>query len=181
MTHPAASTGRNEAHSEGRDAGLGALALVLLILLGTSCAGTTSTNTAQPTASTRPSAAAALDPYRALVAAAWPAIDSSYTSAPCAKVDSKGMPIDRTGCKTDTLALKALAEKLAADLKGQTPPAGLTAADADLKAALSDLISSLDKSNQAIDTGDGPAFADAGGLVGAAYRSALRAKVAILK
>jgi hypothetical protein len=158
-----------------------AAGLMPVVLLATACAGSTSSTTPQPKPTSASSSTAARDPYRATVAAQWPAIDSAYTAAACAKVDSHGMPADPAVCKADTLAFKALAVKLSADLMGQTPPAALAGADADLKTSLTDLTSRLDESNQAIDKGDAAAFAQAGGLIADAYHAALTAKVAILK
>jgi hypothetical protein len=64
---------------------------------------------------------------------------------------------------------------------GSNSPAGLERTDADLKIALDDLVARLTESNQAVDKADGPAFAEAGGLIATAFRNAQRAELALLK
>jgi hypothetical protein len=156
------------------------VAAALLTLLAAACAGSTQ-GTAQPTTATSPSQAAAVDPYRAAVAAQWPAIATAFAAAPCDKRDSKGMPVDQPGCTAGTTALIALAKKLRADIEALSPPAGRASEDTDLKIALDDLNSRLAESNQAIDRGDGAAFAQAGLPITEAYQRALVAKTLILR
>ncbi len=152
---------------------------LLLLLLGASCSGSSSTPS-QPKVASSPSATA-LDPYRAIVAAQWPAIAAEYTAAPCAKLDSRGMPADQAGCVAATSSLLARVLKLSADLKQQTPPANLATAGSQLKAALDDLAARLLASNQAVDKVDGPGFADAGMAISTAYRDARDAQLTVMK
>jgi hypothetical protein len=156
-------------------------AVALLVLLAAGCSSSPTSTPSQPAGSTATAQATSGGAYRTILKAQWQAIADAYLAAPCAKLDSGGMPADRTGCVASTNTLITGAKKLRADLQAQTPPAGLERTDADLKIALDDLVARLTESNQAVDKADGPAFAEAGGLIATAFRNAQRAELALLK
>jgi hypothetical protein len=154
----------------------GASAFLVLSLSMASCGSSAAPTSVAGSTSASPAATGAdaqTQRYRGVLQADWKPLDDQYIASPC--LDSQ-VQADPGACRAGTAALRDLSRGFLDDLAKVSTPAAFRAADTDLKAALSDLITACNAGIAALDANDRPAFATASEAIGAAHRAAARAQ-----
>jgi hypothetical protein len=116
--------------------------------------------------------------YRGVLTADWKPLDDQYIAAPCLDSQVQANP---GACREATLRVRDLSRGFLDDLAKVQTPAAFKAADTDLKAALSDLITACNSNVAALDAKDRPAFAAASEGLVAAHRAAAQARAKMLQ
>jgi hypothetical protein len=155
---------------------------LLLMSFGLAACGSSVTPasvTGSPSAApAAPAADAQTQPYRAVLQADWKPLEDQYTASPCLDSQVQANP---GACRAGTVTLRDLSRGFLDDLAKVPSPPAFQAADTNLKAALSDLITACNSAVAALDAKDRPAFAAASEGIAVAHRAAAQAQARILQ